>query len=419
MSSKVIICHHSSDTNIAEYLGNYLKLNGLDTYLMSELQPIALNIKSRAVQSCNEFIVIASRSYQKTFECIELMHYAKDLKKEIFTVNPHISYKPFGALGAIAAGTKHGVILVEQDQEKTFQSILQLLMKDNRPRSSRRIIDILNALSEAVKSELEHTAQNFDVLVSYSTDAAPVAELIQTGLQQSGITNIILEEPSNGKSCIQTANVLVLVVSPGYEHNNYCRLIVEAARSSKKQIIPVKAEKKFKPEAWLGLAIAGKFYYRLFDKEQAYAQKYDSSPINDFIYGVKCALSPPPSDDNREKAQIEVLNKKIEECKTKLTSWPPKKREKKPVVERPVKVVIDEPKSDLQLAHIHYTVTRMDFKPPQPLFDFYGVPLNPKFDCMISYQWDFQELVREVYMDLHMKSLKMWFGKFKKLLLES
>ena len=28
---------------------------------------------------------------------------------------------------------------------------------------------------------------------------------------------------------------------------------------------------------------------------------------------------------------------------------------------------------------------------------------------MISYQWDYQKLVREIYMDLHMKNLTIWF----------
>lgn len=38
----------------------------------------------------------------------------------------------------------------------------------------------------------------------------------------------------------------------------------------------------------------------------------------------------------------------------------------------------------------------MSFTPPKPLVDARGVPTNRKFDVMLSYQWDAQEMVRGI-----------------------
>lgn len=50
----------------------------------------------------------------------------------------------------------------------------------------------------------------------------------------------------------------------------------------------------------------------------------------------------------------------------------------------------------------------MSFTPPKPLFDKHGVPIEQKFDIMLSYQWDIQDFVRNVYMEMDMKTFKTW-----------
>jgi hypothetical protein len=51
----------------------------------------------------------------------------------------------------------------------------------------------------------------------------------------------------------------------------------------------------------------------------------------------------------------------------------------------------------------------MELKPPPPVLDEHGRPLRKKFDCMISYNWDIQDLVREIYMDFNMHRIETWF----------
>ena len=58
-------------------------------------------------------------------------------------------------------------------------------------------------------------------------------------------------------------------MSTDYENNYAGIAIVEAARSMNKVIIPISISKAFKPASWLGLAIAGRLFYRIFDQNQA------------------------------------------------------------------------------------------------------------------------------------------------------
>ena len=83
---------------------------------------------------------------------------------------------------------------------------------------------------------------------------------------------------------------------------------------------------------------------------------------------------------------MKILNEKIEECKSKLQTWPPprKSRAIDPMVNRePVRVKLDEPDAKLPFNHIHHSITRMDMKAPPALVDEYGLPKRRDIDCMI------------------------------------
>ncbi|CAF1113160.1 unnamed protein product, partial [Brachionus calyciflorus] len=149
--------------------------------------------------------------------------------------------------------------------------------------------------------------------------------------------------------------------------------------------------------------------FRFLDKEQVYKKVYDTTPINDFLFEVSKALNPRPIQTEREKIYINSLHQRIEDCKKKLKDWPPphKKLEKKEL--KPVKIEFKPPKADIEFSNIHYTISRMGFTVPKSLYDNFGVPIREKFDAMISYQWANQKLVRNIFEDLHMKNLFIWF----------
>jgi hypothetical protein len=120
-------------------------------------------------------------------------------------------------------------------------------------------------------------------------------------------------------------------------------------------------------------------------------------------------LASRPNLSEREQKLIESLNKRVEECKAKLTNWPPKKRVREIPEEKPVKVELKKREETLEFSHIHTTVTKMGYAQPRALFDNFGVPIREKFDCMISYQWQYQKLVKEFFYDLYIKNLSIWF----------
>ncbi|CAF1183354.1 unnamed protein product [Rotaria sp. Silwood1] len=51
----------------------------------------------------------------------------------------------------------------------------------------------------------------------------------------------------------------------------------------------------------------------------------------------------------------------------------------------------------------------MDMKAPSPILDEYGLPKRKELDCMITYQWDSQRLVRKFYEDMSMREISTWF----------
>lgn len=110
------------------------------------------------------------------------------------------------------------------------------------------------------------------------------------------------------------------------------------------------------------------------------------------------------------QADIDALTKQIDAVKAKLDEWPPKPREQpgpRPPPPHPDTLITND-KEDLPFKYIKHELTRMTFKPPEPLFDKHGRPIEQKFDIMLSYQWDIQKFVRDMYMELDLKTFKTW-----------
>lgn len=132
--------------------------------------------------------------------------------------------------------------------------------------------------------------------------------------------------------------------------------------------------------------------------------------MNDLCFEIAKTLAPKPTFSERDKSIIDFLKKQIDECKLKLGKWPPTRRNKQKNQLKPVPVELEE-RVDLVLppSNIKYDVKRVDFVPPPQLYDSSGLPIRRTFDAMISYQWGGQQLVLDVYMQLHLKNLKLWF----------
>ena len=120
------------------------------------------------------------------------------------------------------------------------------------------------------------------VLICTTDDGDTVAQLIFEHLMTTQSSVVIENLTKSDATCsIAKCTVFVPILTPQLEKTLLCRAACEQARLLNKPIVPVLAVKKWRPEGWLGLIIAGRIFFRIFDKETAYKPFYDSSRITD------------------------------------------------------------------------------------------------------------------------------------------
>jgi hypothetical protein len=414
MNKNILIIHHSiSKTNsdkINSHFGKLMdentkfKLISIDEKSMEE----KLSVLSKLILNSDLIFILVSLEFQKNKGLMEMVNYAKDIKAIIYSLNFFSTYKPFGALGAISV--IKGVI--QFNHENHFEQLMNDLIETIKYDKNEKKNDdqfMLRSITATVNLDFSSKEQPH-VLISFHKNQLEIAELIKSSISSDGRKIIVEDISSTNVTCLKNAAVLVIIISQDFESSFNCRALIEAARSFGKRFVPVTVSKEYKPIGWLGLAIAGKVFYRILNKEKAFLKKYDSTPMNDLKMAILYALEPRSSEDERENALIKTLEAKIEECKLKLMIWPPKKRTREVLEEKPVKVVLTEPKATHEMKYINYEVTRINFDSvPKELFDSNGIPIRHNFDCMISYQWAKQDVVRNIYMNLNMRNLNIWF----------
>ncbi|CAF1219090.1 unnamed protein product [Didymodactylos carnosus] len=413
-SINVLIGCHSDQHSLGEQFRTACQKSALNVYLLTESQPKTLGARANLIRWCDVYVVLISTSYKRTMACMEIINYANELRKSIITVQAEKDFRPYADLGAIAASSLKMINLDENSPSNGIAETVNLIgSKVKKGKQGKNVIDPAKVQDEVSNTQLGEGTNNAQVLICTANDGLKVAELVYNGLQQhkSGTTAIIENLSTAKSSSVSNCSVFVPIISPQFEENLLCQATFEKVRQLNIPVVPVVAIPKFKPEDWLGLPIAGKVYFRLFDAETANKPFWDSTRMKDFVYSVQSALLPVPTDSVREEKEIEYLNEKLNECKSKLKTWPPPRKQQSGQAgnRKPVKVQLEEPKSTHDFIHIHHEITRMERKPPPALIDEYGVPIRRKFDCMISYQWDFQSLVRKIYEDFNMRTLKTWF----------
>ena len=411
----ILLSCHSKDVEMAERISRILESKGFDTLTATEVSPSQLGDRETTVQWARVVVVMASIKYQRNQTCLELSNYAKDTKKPITSIIVQPNYRPSGPLGAISiAGGKPICFGNQEEFDQNMNSLVEVL-NEKANYEQQRVLAKPEWDDGQTSGKLGDVSTNGSgVFVSYHEDGSESAGLVKNGQGRSSSLSATLGNLNKDNlDAIKACETFIAIMSPGYQGSMKCQEEFECARAGRKKIVPVKGVEGFRPSGWLALAIAGKLYYELTNYSQAYSaypNVPDSNPMNDFVYAV-CA-KPYPHEDEVERAEIAALKKQLEKAKGELGSeWPPKKRppeeeEEIPVLKPEDLVVKNE--DNLPFNYIHHEVTRMSFNPPKPLFDYRGVPIRQKFDVMLSYQWDIQSFVRDVYMDLDMRSFKAW-----------
>ncbi len=134
-------------------------------------------------------------------------------------------------------------------------------------------------------------SSNSTVLICTTDDGDTAAQLICESLTptQQSVTVENLSKP-NATCSVAKCTVFVVVLTPQLEQTSLCQSAFEEARRLRKPIVPVIAVKKWRPKNWLGLIIAGRIFFRIFDRETAYKPFYDSNRITDLRIGIEVSI---------------------------------------------------------------------------------------------------------------------------------
>jgi hypothetical protein len=120
------------------------------------------------------------------------------------------------------------------------------------------------------------------VLICTMDDGAAVAELIFESLTAAQLSVVVENLSKADTTCsVAKCTVFVPILTPQLEQALVCRAACEQARLLRKPVVSVLAVKKWRPVGWLGLIIAGRIFFRIFDQETAYKPFYDSNRITD------------------------------------------------------------------------------------------------------------------------------------------
>ena len=127
----------------------------------------------------------------------------------------------------------------------------------------------------AYKPESAQTKNKIEghIMLSYNWSTKEIIKKLKVELQKNGLKTWIDDEDiqpgslndSLSAAVEQSAAVLVCY-SDGYKRSPNCRSEAEYAQVTKKPMLFIRTEKKYKPDGWLGLLLGNTLYYDITDE---------------------------------------------------------------------------------------------------------------------------------------------------------
>jgi hypothetical protein len=368
MVFNIIIIHHSSnDSGLADQISDFFKQAALDVndvkldhaesepsvpllllvkpmevHLMNESTPERLSSRADFIRNASLVIACLDRSFQRCTALLELVHFIRELKKPFYALNANRigSYVPFGALGAIVCSTDLALINVEDTDDmsgiadKIMSNYEEKVLSNSDPKALMDMQPVMDpSRVPSAHIDIKFSQTEAEILISYhSEESREAVDLISSTLKSKGISHECeqtdLVAMANGPGTkVKNARLIILVMSKSYEENYICRTAIETARKLSKRIIPISTSREFKPKHWLALFLAGRLFFRIMNKEQAFKRKHEwhYSQMDSLVDEIQLALSGRQFNESDAEAKlIESLNKQVEECATELGHWPPK-----------------------------------------------------------------------------------------------
>lgn len=142
-------------------------------------------------------------------------------------------------------------------------------------------------------TQLRSSSKSCVILICTTEEGLPIAELVFEFLMATQPAVLIDNLSANESSSVNHCQVFVPILNQQFDQTRLCKEALEQARLQGKPIIPVISVKKWRPEGWLGLLIAGRTFFRIFDRETAEKPFYDSNRITDLRYEIKVIIHHP------------------------------------------------------------------------------------------------------------------------------
>ena len=414
----ILAFHSTSQANANEILSFMTeRFKHFKIVMLTESVSNRLHVRMNLIKQSDALILITTCSFQRSHNCIELIHFANSIGKKIFAVNFFYSYKPFGALGFLLSAHTQLIQLNIDDANLLRNSLGDLGTIISKSQTDTRgdqwLLEFSDRNITTPIAQFKHADRSsFSVLISCSVETLDVAQIILDSLKQKEV-ECVVEDSNSGVTSLQKCKLLIVVMSSSYESDLKLRSLIDSARQLNKRYLLVFGEKNWSPVSWLKILVSGRECFRVFSREQANEKNYDhTTEIERLISSASLILYPKANVlDLREYDLTFVLKNNIEKCKAKLRSWPPIKRTKirQSVEEKSVKIEnTAQVSANLELNKKQ--ALRLKSGQSLGLKDIFSIYSNKQYDCTLLYERSVLELVLKVNEELNVRNVKTWLN---------
>ncbi|CAF5223303.1 unnamed protein product, partial [Rotaria magnacalcarata] len=146
---------------------------------LTDATPSSIVARANLVRWSDVFISLISRSYQRTFFCMETINYAKDLRKPIVVILAESNFQPYGALGAISAGAVRSIVLPNDGiSENVLTQLSNTISNQKIKKNSKNVTDPAKMEANNDKVNMIHGDTQCTILVCTVDDGVTVAQLV-------------------------------------------------------------------------------------------------------------------------------------------------------------------------------------------------------------------------------------------------
>ena len=421
--------------------------------VVTEKRPNTLSGRSEVFRHAVRCIVLVDYHATKSVDFEASLSFIKVLRKPVFATKLDSYFNPTGSVAAICKA--YGTWFNSWDELAK-----ELKVADSFTFEDADTVELENSFEETKAGDSQESEKNedleqrHDLFFSACEDEGKfiAKHLEQDVLAQGSFSHI---QRSTGHmdrdmDLIKRSKLVVFVITEGTAWSSLQLIHLEAARSWKRQLLPIKREGVPLGDGWLSLALAGKLYYEVDPSDLSKLRVpfkenpnspiriADSTPAIEMLRAAQAlmllanrkvidydhlfeernkqivsiykqeALAAGVEEEEAERicnlldvsqasSVLEEANAAASVTEEQVSGFPPA-------------VELLPAQQALQMTDIRYTITRLEHVPPQEVCDEFGIPIpGLMFDLMISYEWGSQEQAIDYFFQLRMQNVKLWF----------